>query len=83
MTDATRRTARTVLQTILALAAGLPLIVDAAGLPDALPGIGVTLSVAAGITRVMALPLVNRLLPRWLRMEAGMDDQAHDQAVRG
>ncbi|WP_405659710.1 hypothetical protein [Streptomyces sp. RK9] len=67
MTDATRRTIRTVVQTVLALAAGLPLIIEAAGIPQTAAGIGVALAVAGGITRVMALPVVENLLPRWLR----------------
>ncbi|GAA1161006.1 hypothetical protein F4556_005172 [Kitasatospora gansuensis] len=74
MKDSTRRTIRTSCQTGLALAAGLPLIVDAAGVPGTLPGLGVTLAVAAGVTRVMALPLIDRILPHWLR-SAHPDDQ--------
>lgn len=67
MTDSTRRTIRTTVQTVLAIAAALPLIVQASGLPETLPGIGVLLAVAAGLTRVMALPAVDALLPAWLR----------------
>lgn len=67
MSDAARRTARTVLQVVLGLAAGLPLLVHTAGLPDALPGLGTALAVAASITRVMALPQVDAWLPVWLR----------------
>lgn len=69
MTDAFRRTARTVLQLVLGLAAGLPALVHTAGLPSALPGLGVALAVAAAITRVMALPVVDQLLPSWLRTQ--------------
>ncbi|MFC9330113.1 hypothetical protein [Kitasatospora sp. NPDC057015] len=67
MSDATRRTARTVLQSILALSAGLPLLIDEAGLSRALPVVGVALTVATVVTRVMALPAVDRALPSWLR----------------
>ncbi|MFB6806611.1 hypothetical protein [Streptomyces sp. NPDC056387] len=67
MTDATRRTVRTVVQTVLALAAGLPLIIDASGIPQTAAGVGVALAVAGGVTRVMALPVVEALLPAWLR----------------
>ncbi|MFJ2575955.1 hypothetical protein [Kitasatospora aureofaciens] len=70
MTDSTRRTIRTVVQTTLALLAGLPLIIHAAGIPEALPGVAVALAVAGGITRVMALPVVDQVLPTWLRMAA-------------
>lgn len=67
MTDALRRTARTVVQVALGLAAGLPLLVHTAGLPDTLPGLGTALTVAAAVTRVMALPAVEGRLPTWLR----------------
>lgn len=67
MTDAHRRTLRTAVAVVVALAAGLPLLVHTAGLPDALPGLGVILAVATGVTRVMALPQVNRRLAEWLK----------------
>ena len=67
MSDASRRTIRTIVQVTLGLAAGAPLLVETAGLPEALPGLGVTLGVAAAITRLMALPMVDQLLPAWLR----------------
>ncbi|MEV7441031.1 hypothetical protein AB0O22_07750 [Streptomyces sp. NPDC091204] len=67
MTDAQRRTARTIVQTVLALAAGLPLIIDASGIPQTAAGVGIALAVAGAITRVMALPVVDNLLPAWLR----------------
>ncbi|GGP35184.1 hypothetical protein [Streptomyces melanogenes] len=73
MTDATRRTVRTVVQTVLALAAGLPLIIDAAGIPQTAAGVGLTLAVAGGVTRVMALPVVEALLPAWLRAAPSAD----------
>ncbi|MGW0898932.1 hypothetical protein ACWD0G_18400 [Streptomyces goshikiensis] len=66
MSDPNQRTARTVFQTLLGLAAGLPLIVDASGLPQSAAGVAVALAVAGAVTRVMALPVVQRLLPRWL-----------------
>lgn len=69
MSDASRRTTRSIFQFTLALAAGLPLLVHTAGLPDALPGLGAALVVAAAVTRLMALPLVDQWLPNWLRKE--------------
>lgn len=68
MKDSTRRTIRTVVQSALSLAAAAPLIVEASGVPETTAGVGAGLAVAAGITRVMALPAVDRLLPSWLRM---------------
>jgi hypothetical protein len=69
MKDSTKRTLRTVLQLVVGLAAALPLIVGASGLPETMPGLGVALGVAAGVTRVLALPAVNDLLPSWLRVD--------------
>jgi hypothetical protein len=67
MSDAIRRTVRTALQVVLGLAAGLPALVHTTGLPSTLPGLGVVLAVAAAVTRLMSLPLVEQLLPSWLR----------------
>jgi hypothetical protein len=47
--------------------AALPLIVDAAGLPEALPGVATALAVSGAFARIMAIPAVQSLLPRWLR----------------
>ncbi|XQE81574.1 hypothetical protein ACN24L_25185 [Streptomyces microflavus] len=69
MSDAARRTARTVLQTALALAVLLPALVDASGVAATLPRVAGALAVAGAVTRVMALPGVQALLPRWLRTE--------------
>lgn len=65
--DSTRRTLRTIVQDGLSLAAAAPLIVAASGVPETTAGVAVGLAVAAGITRVMALDSVDRLLPSWLR----------------
>ncbi|WP_406321061.1 hypothetical protein [Streptomyces sp. NBC_00519] len=70
MSDAARRTARTIVQTLLGLAAAFPLILNASGIPRTAAGVGVALAVAAGLTRVMALDAVQKLLPKWLRTAA-------------
>lgn len=63
-----RSTARTVFQTLVALAALLPFI--AAGVyddPDSYPyAVGQVLAVAATVTRVMSLPKVEQFLRRFL-----------------
>ncbi|MEU6239212.1 hypothetical protein [Kitasatospora sp. NPDC047058] len=74
MTDATRRTIRTGLQALLGLLAALPLLVSTAGIPETLPGIAVALTVAGAVTRVMALDVVEQLLPAWLRTPPKEDD---------
>ncbi|MEU5417696.1 hypothetical protein [Streptomyces sp. NPDC020667] len=67
MTDATRRTIRTTVQTAITLAALLPAIVSAAGIPETLPWAAGALALAAGLTRTMAIPGVQALMPTWLR----------------
>ncbi|MFI0906756.1 hypothetical protein ACH4TE_25020 [Streptomyces sioyaensis] len=67
MSEADRRTVRTIVQTVLGLAAAFPLIVDTAGIPRTAAGVGVTLAVVMAVTRVMQLEQVQKLIPRWLR----------------
>ncbi|MFJ8664535.1 hypothetical protein [Streptomyces sp. NPDC093600] len=74
MSDAARRTARTVLQSAVGIAVVLPAIVDAAGIPATLPWVAAALAVAGGLTRVMAVPGVQNLLPTWLRSSPGGAD---------
>lgn len=74
MSDTTKRTARTVLQTAVAFAVVLPAIVDASGIPATLPWVAGALAVAGGLARVMALDLVQNLLPSWLRSTPGGAD---------
>ncbi|MFJ9243818.1 hypothetical protein [Streptomyces sp. NPDC101776] len=69
MKDTTKRTLRTVLQTTVGVAVVLPGIVDASGIPASLPWVAGALAVAGGLSRVMALPSVQALLPGWLRTD--------------
>lgn len=71
MKDSTKRTARTIVQTALGIAVVLPFIVQASGVPAALPWVAGALAVAGGFARVMALPGVQGLLPAWLRTDGG------------
>lgn len=82
-----RATFRTAFQLILAVAVLLPFVVEATGLePEVFPWLGGILAVAAGITRVMALPQVEEFLRRfvpWLAAEpkqvsTGGDDNPDD-----
>ncbi|WP_439674979.1 hypothetical protein [Embleya sp. MST-111070] len=68
MKESTTRTLRTLVQGAVALAAAAPLLVAAAGIPEHTAGVAVFLAVASGVTRVMALPVVDTLLPGWLRL---------------
>ncbi|ROQ82091.1 hypothetical protein P8A22_15750 [Streptomyces laculatispora] len=74
MSDAARRTTRTLVQTALSLAVLLPALVDASGLPATLPRVAGALAVAGALTRVMAVPGVQALLPAWLRTGPTGDD---------
>ncbi len=47
MSEAAKRTLRTVLQTAVGLCVLLPTVVDAAGVPDTLPWVAAALAVAA------------------------------------
>ncbi|MCX5228029.1 hypothetical protein ABZY16_27670 [Streptomyces sp. NPDC006553] len=77
MSDAAKRTARTVLQSAVGIAVVLPAIVDASGVPATLPWVAGALAVAGGLARVMALDVVQNLLPTWLRpTPGGADDRA-------
>lgn len=73
MSDANRRTVRTLVQTAVALAVLLPAIVDASGIPATLPWVAAALAVAGGLSRVMALPGVQALMPGWLRTVPSRD----------
>lgn len=64
MSDAAKRTVRTILQGVVAFAVALPAIIDAAGIPESLPWVAGALAVAGGLARVMALPSVEALLDR-------------------
>lgn len=75
MKESTKRTARTVLQTTVGVAVALPGIVGASGIPESLPWVAGALAVAGGLARVMALPSVQLLLPRWLRTDDGASRQ--------
>ncbi|MET7569677.1 hypothetical protein ABZT04_14420 [Streptomyces sp. NPDC005492] len=75
MSEAAKRTLRTVVQTAVGLCVLLPAVVDAVGASRTIPWVAGALAVAAGITRVMALPAVQALLPGWLRT-GGDDDRS-------
>ncbi|AUG87095.1 hypothetical protein PBI_NESBITT_23 [Streptomyces phage Nesbitt] len=70
MTDNQRRTARTVFQTAVTLAAAVPALVEASGLAQTSGAVVIALAVSGAVTRIMALPVVDQLLPGWLRKEA-------------
>jgi hypothetical protein len=64
MKPSTKRAVRTLVQAAVGLAAALPAIVAASGIPQSLPWVAGALAVAAGVSRVMALPVVEQLLDR-------------------
>ena len=76
-----RATARTVFQFIVALAAGWALIVEALGVDASAPWLATSLAIAAAITRVMALPVVDALLSRYLPFLAATSPGDPDDAL--
>lgn len=72
MTPGARRTVRTAFQATVAAAAAMPLVVEAIGLNKATAGVGIFVGVATGLTRVMALPVVDAWIEAyvpWLHRE--------------
>ncbi|MER8042272.1 hypothetical protein [Streptomyces sp. NPDC094032] len=76
MSEAAKRTARTVLQTAVGIAVVLPALVDASGIPATLPWVAAALTVAGALTRVMAYPALQVLLPSWLRVDPAPPHEA-------
>ncbi|MER8086626.1 hypothetical protein ABTZ57_16185 [Streptomyces sp. NPDC094048] len=74
MKPSTKRSIRTAIQAAAGLAAALPAIVQASGVPESLPWVAGALAVAAGVSRVMALPVVEQLLAR---VGLGLLDEEH------
>lgn len=71
-----RATIRTAFAVVVALAAMLPLLVDAAGLDQTLPPVAGALAIAGAITRILALPAVETFLARfvpWLAADPADD----------
>ncbi|WP_371536342.1 MULTISPECIES: hypothetical protein [unclassified Streptomyces] len=66
MTQTTIRALRTVVQTAVGIAIALPALVDSGTLPRSLPWVGAALTVAGLLSRTMAVPAVQSLLPAWL-----------------
>ncbi|MFJ8334565.1 hypothetical protein [Streptomyces sp. NPDC094437] len=64
MNPANKRTVRTVIQGVVMFAVALPAVVSASGIPESLPWVAGALAVAAGLARVMALPVVEQFLDR-------------------
>lgn len=63
-----KRTIRTVIQVVVPLAVVLPEIVEASGINESLPWVAVLLAASAGLTRVMAIPAVQKWL-MWLNTD--------------
>lgn len=61
-----RTTVRSAFQFAVGLAAGWALIVQAAGIDAGIEWVGTSLLIASGITRVMALPVVDDLIRTYL-----------------
>ncbi|MFH8608424.1 hypothetical protein ACH4D5_13180 [Streptomyces sp. NPDC018029] len=72
MNDATRRGLRTAVQTLFTLLAALPLLAADPAITD-IPALAGLVAFATALSRLMALPAVEALLPPWLRREGPHD----------
>jgi hypothetical protein len=69
-----RATVRTAFAFLVGLAAAWALVIQAAGLDAGIPWVATSLTIAAGVTRIMALPAVDDLIRRfvpWLAPSKG------------
>jgi hypothetical protein len=73
-----RRMFRTALVVIVAVAPMLPGIIDSAGIPAALPWASGLLAIAAGLTRVLAMPQVELILRRFAPWLSAGDVQSNE-----
>ncbi len=78
-----RATLRTIFQFLTALAAAWALIVEALNLNPGIPWVAGSLALAAAITRVMALPVVEDLLQRFLPWLAASPREGKDSDFPG
>lgn len=62
----------TAIQGAIGLAVALPILIDASGVSETLPGVGVALAVSSFVTRFMDIPQVQSLLAR-----IGLCDSEH------
>jgi hypothetical protein len=67
-----KRTIRTMVQVVIPLAVALPEIVEASGVNDSLPWVAGAIAGSAALTRVMAVPQVQKWL-LWLNTEESTD----------
>lgn len=67
-----KRVIRTVVQVVVPLAVALPEIVDASGINDSLPWVAGAIAGSAALTRIMAVPQVQKWL-FWLNTEEDAD----------
>ncbi|WP_374204156.1 hypothetical protein [Streptomyces sp. HPF1205] len=80
MSDAAKRALRTALQTLAGLIVLLPSAAASSGLTATLPWAAGAVAVAGALSRLMALPGVQALLPSWLRTDVPVNG---DRALRG
>lgn len=70
-----KTTVRTLFQMLIGFLVLLPQIIDASGADDTVPWVGASLAISAAVTRIMAIPGVERWLRRWFPWMAADEDQ--------
>ncbi len=79
LSDGARRALRTVVQALVGVCVLLPAVLGSSGPAGALPWAAGAVAVAGGLSRLMAVPAVEALLPPWLRTAAEVNG---DRALR-
>lgn len=72
MNEKNKKVVRTIIQTAVGIAVALPGLINATGLDESLPWVGAALAASAAVTRIMAVPQVQKFLG-WLNTDK--DDQ--------
>lgn len=65
-----KATTRTVLQLVVGLAVALPIFVSESGIDNTIPFVATALAVSAAVARIMAIPVVNIYLGKYLGLGA-------------
>ena len=79
MSREARRTVYTVIQSLIGFLVALPLIIDATGISETAPGVGIALAVSGFVTRIMDIPQVHMLLSKIGLCDSPQCQTAEDQ----
>ena len=73
-----KATIRTALQVLIGLAVAIPIFITESGVDATIPVIATALGVSAAVARIMAIPMVNLYLTKYLGLGAQPGDVRSD-----